>query len=219
MSFEVFSPDFHPNIFLHRNFLKRKDSPLIISDDLRRIIRETIKNEIPPSCHIFDELQKEVEFTIRTEVYPNFPTSMKYIDYIQRITNPPPQEKLSSSSSSNSSLPPLLTYAEQKTTTPIQFSGSACGSAYGPSTSASSSGSISATDTLPRSSTLPTLHEESELSLCNEVERALHFGGQSAAAGSSTSRPLKTAPEVPIRLTRDLLLATQNRRLDIRPPG
>lgn len=141
---------------------------------------------------------------------------MKYIDYIQRMTNAPPQEKLSSSSSSNSSLPPLLTHAEQKTTTPVQYAGSACGSVYGPSTSASSSGSISATDTLPRSSTLPTLHEESELSLCNEVERTTHFG---QSASSSTSRPLKTAPEVPQRLTRDLLLATQNRRLDIRPPG
>lgn len=134
------------------------------------------------------------------------------------MSNAPLQEKTSSSSSSNSSLPPLLTYPEQKTTTPIPYGGSACGSAYGPSTSASSSGSISATDTLPRSSTLPTLHEESELSLCNEVERPMHFLGQSASS-YSTSRQIKTAPEVPIRLTRDLLLATQNRRLDIRPPG
>ncbi|XP_068152113.1 axin isoform X1 [Drosophila tropicalis] len=84
---------------------------------------------------------------------------------------------------------------------------SASGSVYGPSTSASSSGSISATDTLPRSSTLPTLHEDSELSLCDDFEKVQVDGGNRA--------PI----DYPMRLTRDLLIATQKRRLEIRPPG
>lgn len=83
---------------------------------------------------------------------------------------------------------------------------SASGSVYGPSTSASSSGSVSATDTLPRSSTLPTLHEDSELSLCDDFEKLRVEGGRMSA-------------DMPMRLTRDLLLATQKRRLEIRPPG
>lgn len=83
---------------------------------------------------------------------------------------------------------------------------SASGSVYGPSTSASSSGSVSATDTLPRSSTLPTLHEDSELSLSDDFEKLRVEGGRGSA-------------DMPMRLTRDLLLATQKRRLEIRPPG
>ncbi|XP_017857907.1 PREDICTED: axin isoform X2 [Drosophila arizonae] len=85
---------------------------------------------------------------------------------------------------------------------------SASGSVYGPSTSASSSGSISATDTLPRSSTLPTLHEDSVLSLCDDFEK-VHVEGSGGRAHI----------DLPMRLTRDLLIATQKRRLEIRPPG
>lgn len=85
---------------------------------------------------------------------------------------------------------------------------SASGSVYGPSTSASSSGSISATDTLPRSSTLPTLHEDSVLSLCDDFEKVHVEGGGGRAH-----------IDLPMRLTRDLLIATQKRRLEIRPPG
>lgn len=87
---------------------------------------------------------------------------------------------------------------------------SASGSVYGPSTSASSSGSISATDTLPRSSTLPTLHEDSELSLCDDFEKVQVEG--SGGGG-------RVHNDFPMRLTRDLLIATQKRRLEIRPPG
>ncbi|KAH8383287.1 hypothetical protein KR009_007720 [Drosophila setifemur] len=93
---------------------------------------------------------------------------------------------------------------------------SASGSVYGPSTSASSSGSISATDTLPRSSTLPTLHEDSVLSLSDDFEKVqMQEGGgsRSGAAGGAL------APDYPIRLTRDLLIATQKRRLEVRPAG
>ncbi|KAH8306216.1 hypothetical protein KR018_004621 [Drosophila ironensis] len=89
---------------------------------------------------------------------------------------------------------------------------SASGSVYGPSTSASSSGSISATDTLPRSSTLPTLHEDSVLSLCDDFEKVQMQEGGGSGGGAR-------APDYPMRLTRDLLIATQKRRLEIRPPG
>ncbi|XP_055383005.1 axin isoform X2 [Condylostylus longicornis] len=115
------------------------------------------------------------------------------------------------------------------------------GGFYGPSTSASSSGSISATDTLPRSSTLPTLHEDTELSMsedfetiriCTEISsRSVGGGGgggsgitSGSVAGTSGTIPggsnnSSGAADMPLRLTRDLLLATQKRRLEIRPPG
>lgn len=86
----------------------------------------------------------------------------------------------------------------------------AVGGVNGYSTSASSSGSLSATDTLPRSSTLPTLHEDIELCLTNDTDRARQSCEGNRAAAIT---------DMPVRLTRDLLLATQNRRLEIRPPG
>lgn len=66
----------------------------------------------------------------------------------------------------------------------------------------SSSGSCSAPN-VQRSSTLPTLHEDTELSISDSM-------GQ--VAGSSGDKPHA-------RLTKNLLLATQERRLELRPPG
>lgn len=70
----------------------------------------------------------------------------------------------------------------------------------------SSSSTCSAQGNLPRSLTLPTLHEDTELSICEEAA-SMHVMGS------------HTPSDVPLRLTRNLLLATQNRRLEVRPPG
>lgn len=72
-----------------------------------------------------------------------------------------------------------------------------------PSASSSSGGS----EQLTRSFTLPTLHEDSELTL----------GEASCASGSQMGS--RTPADVPMRLTRDALLATEQRRLEIRPSG
>ncbi|XP_055695508.1 axin [Lutzomyia longipalpis] len=72
-----------------------------------------------------------------------------------------------------------------------------------PSASSSSGGS----EQLTRSFTLPTLHEDSELTL----------GEASCASGSQIGS--RTPADVPMRLTRDALLATEQRRLEIRPSG
>lgn len=82
------------------------------------------------------------------------------------------------------------------------------GSGIQPSTSSSSgSGSVSVPDNLlSRSSTLPTLHEDSELTIGTEIF--------DQAKGSRTP-----ATDGPPRLTLESLLATQNRRLKVTPPG
>uniref|UniRef100_A0A1B0GB47 Uncharacterized protein n=1 Tax=Glossina morsitans morsitans TaxID=37546 RepID=A0A1B0GB47_GLOMM len=227
-------------------FLKK--SQLSVSDDLRHTIKAGLKNEVSLSSNIFDSMQKEVEATIRNELYLSFLKSDMYISYIRQMSvvhercsssGGPGSCSAGSSSGSGTScgsnsggsgaagdagacaLP--LTISNKSTinvcvptmgpivnfpaNTNVNIgSCSASGSVYGPSTSASSSGSVSATDTLPRSSTLPTLHEDSELSLNDDFEKLRVEAGR----GST---------ELPIRLTRDLLLATQTRRLEIRPPG
>ncbi|XP_034113313.1 axin isoform X2 [Drosophila albomicans] len=223
-------------------FLRK--SQLSISDDLRTQIKAIKNNEIPLSPHIYDPMQQHVETTIRDNIYPSFLCSEMYIQYIQQMSAVQERFSTTASGSAGSSgsggscgsnngsvtgacaLPAatakqlLVTTAGSASMPPGVFinlpvsSGnvlpagtcSASGSVYGPSTSASSSGSISATDTLPRSSTLPTLHEDSELSLCDDFEKVQVEGGRAQI-------------DYPMRLTRDLLIATQKRRLEIRPPG
>ncbi|KAH8388623.1 hypothetical protein KR093_011494 [Drosophila rubida] len=226
-------------------FLRK--SQLSISDDLRTQIKAIKSNEIPLSPHIYDPMQQHVETTIRDNIYPSFLCSEMYIQYIQQMSAV--QERFSSSGatasgsagssgsggscgSNNGSVTgacalPAATAKQLLVATaggaaippgvfinlPVSSGNvlpagtcSASGSVYGPSTSASSSGSISATDTLPRSSTLPTLHEDSELSLCDDFEKVQVEG-------------VRAQTDFPMRLTRDLLIATQKRRLEIRPPG
>ncbi|XP_022211189.1 axin isoform X2 [Drosophila obscura] len=225
-------------------FLRK--SQLSISDDLRSQIKAIKSNpELPLSPHIFDPMQHHVETTIRDNIYPTFLCSEMYILYIQQMSAL--QERFSSSgatggsgsagssgsgscgSSSTGACAFPSAAAKQHVTAagaavspagafinlpvssvsgPPAGTCSASGSVYGPSTSASSSGSISATDTLPRSSTLPTLHEDSVLSLCDDFEKVQMQEGAS-----------RVPVDYPMRLTRDLLIATQKRRLEIRPPG
>ncbi|XP_059620676.1 axin isoform X3 [Phlebotomus argentipes] len=71
----------------------------------------------------------------------------------------------------------------------------------------SASSSSGESEQLTRSFTLPTLHEDSELTL----SEASVAGGSQMGGG--------TAADVPMRLTRDALLATEKRRLEIRPSG
>ncbi|XP_030370496.1 axin isoform X2 [Scaptodrosophila lebanonensis] len=221
-------------------FLRKSQLP--ISDDLRCQIKAIKSNEIPLSPHIYDPMQHHVEVIIRDNIYPSFLCSEMYILYIQQMAAA--HERFSSSGATASgssvssggscasnvgniagacatptssgkqpatgsmgsfiSLP--INSSISATTGPPAGTCSASGSVYGPSTSASSSGSISATDTLPRSSTLPTLHEDSELLLSDDFEKLQVEGGRAPV-------------DYPMRLTRDLLIATQKRRLEIRPPG
>jgi len=218
-------------------FLRK--SQLSISEELRHIIKCGLKNEVPLSPNIFDPMQQNVEAIIRDQIYPAFLCSEMYIHYIQQMTQSHDRCRNgvicsgSGSSSGASCGTNLGSYTIQSSTPstasklnttisnvaygnllsgfsvgPLIPTGtcSASGSLCGPSTSASSSGSASATDTLPRSSTLPTLHEDSELSLCDDF-------------GKLKSENTRCSMEMPVRLTHDLLLATQKRRLEIRPPG
>lgn len=223
-----------------KRFLRK--SQLSIPEDLRRIIKAGLKNEVPLNSNIYDSMQQYVEVTIRDNIYPSFLCSEMYILYIQQMSVSHERFGIGAAGSGSgsssgascgssgagiaaptggacalptsygkvtcSSVAPFINLPMNTSGGIISLGGacSASGSVYGPSTSASSSGSISATDTLPRSSTLPTLHEDSELSLCDDFEKLRVEGGRKSA-------------DMPIRLTHDLLLATQKRRLEIRPPG
>lgn len=69
----------------------------------------------------------------------------------------------------------------------------------------SSSGSCSVQEHMPRSLTLPTLHEDKELTISDDF-----------ASMKLDNNPI---PDIPMRLTREMLLATARNRSELRPQG
>lgn len=138
-----------------------------------------MKKEKYTSPTVYDQMQQDIERIINETTYPNFLRSDTYLQHVQNM-----QAGIGDSAA-------------------LDCSGYMLSSSNPLSTS-SSSGSTSATDLIKRSSTLPTLHEDSEL-VCESFSN-IHLGGS-------------RTPEMPVKLTRELLLATQERRLEVRPPG
>lgn len=171
-------------------FRMLRKSSISMSVELKTTIKNAKQNGITLSQNIYDPLQKSAEHTIREKIYPNFLRSDMYIQYIQQMSAL--HDRLEPCGSADSM---------QVGDVGQPYGTRSAGALYGPSVSASSSGSGSATDTLPKSSTLPTLHEDTELATCNVFDNLQLSGG------------------MPMRLTRDLLLRTQARRLDVRPAG
>lgn len=189
---------------------------MVIPDEIRRVVKSG-----PASPDIYDQMQNDVVLIIQETLYPNFLRSDIYIQHVQNMQcglgssnrstcsdrggnsgsggfndashNTATANQLQSSQYSGGSSSSLAGG-------PSQLSGASCGS--GTTSTSSSSGTCSAQEFLRRSETLPTLHEDSEL-ICDDSN-----------IGSRT--PIGAAP---LKLTRDLLLATQNRRLEVRPPG
>lgn len=175
---------------IHAIYRMLRKSSISMSVELKTTIKNAKQNGITLSQNIYDPLQKSAEHTIREKIYPNFLRSDMYIQYIQQMSAL--HDRLEPCGSADSM---------QVGDVGQPYGTRSAGALYGPSVSASSSGSGSATDTLPKSSTLPTLHEDTELATCNEFDNLQLSGG------------------MPMRLTRDLLLRTQARRLDVRPAG
>ncbi|KMZ06757.1 Axn [Drosophila simulans] len=222
-------------------FLRK--SQLSITDDLRAQIKAIKTNpEIPLSPHIFDPMQRHVEVTIRDNIYPTFLCSEMYILYIQQMSAQ--QERCTSSGATGSgsagssgsggsslagacALPPTTASGKQQLSVNKKLRSRIDYSRYGgqfiaPITHLSSEvlAVVSCPFSMLRSAyrDLLILHEDSVLSLCDDFEKVqMQEGGGSLGSGSVGAGA--RAPDYPIRLTRDLLIATQKRRLEIRPPG
>lgn len=111
-------------------------------------------------------------------------------------------------------LPPSLPPPQASSTTPTLVTSSAVAA------NSMVIGTALGADHLTRSLTLPTLHEDSELVCDNivSISATTQFGG-AAATGSVGGVRGKAPAEPPMRLTKDSLLATEARRLEVRPPG
>jgi axin 1 len=174
-------------------FLRK--SQLHVPEDIKKTVKAGLKDEIILTSDLFDQMQQDVEKIINETTYPNFLQSELYLHYIRetqdknRLVLESPQSSVDTSSAS----------AAQASTT-----------------AAAATSSESSSKFLSRSSTLPTLHEEAELSNAIETQ---DFG----SAHQSHCEPVRNVPittgKLPMSLTKDALRVTQQRRLEMRPQG
>lgn len=179
---------------IYRKYL-RKDIPL--KTELRNNIKRILKNELPPNANIYDDLRKEVQATINKTTYPNFLMSDFYRSYTEDVQK-------AGTKISTKYEPNLMTSVTGESVGNLVMNTiptpSGCTSAVGSLSPCDSLGA--SCSNLPDSimvNSLPTLHEDSEL-----------------AHGDLPAKPVTVSKP---KLTKDLLLATQSRRLEVRPPG
>jgi axin 1 len=167
-----------------------KKSQLHIPDDIRQTIKTGLKDKLfILTPDLFDQMQQDVEKIINDTTYPNFLQSEMYVNYVQNYQSAIDQR----------SLPPTT-----NTTTATSSSTSESNSKY-----------------LSRSSTLPTLHEEGGDggNLDGSESFGCAVGGYSDSSNRVPTLSASSSSKVPMSLTKDALMATQRRRLEMRPPG
>lgn len=178
-------------------FLRK--SQLQVPEDIKRTVKAGLKDELILAPDLYDQMQLDVEKLINETTYPNFLQSELYLQHVREM-----QEK---KSQQNTLLVPPLGAATTQTTT----------------ATSSSLTSENSSKYLSRSSTLPTLHEESELHNVDVTQTQDIVGAassSSAAPHSSSSEAARNVPnKPPMSLTKDALMVTQRRRLEMRPPG
>lgn len=171
-------------------FLKK--SELSIPEDIRQMIKNGLKDPnfiLTPD--IFDQMQQNVEKIINETTYPNFLQSEMYVNYVQNYQ-----------SAIERCHAPAGSIATTNTTTATSSSISEASSKF-----------------LSRSSTLPTLHEEGDGPTTDGSEIGAVGGYGEIGSRVPTIGGGSTSSKVPMSLTKDALMATQRRRLEMRPPG
>ncbi|XP_055608556.1 axin isoform X2 [Uranotaenia lowii] len=201
---------------IYRKFLKRapKDSRLYVDDQMRNMIKAGLKNEMILTPDIFDQMQADVATIISKTTYPNFLQSELYIQYVQNM-----QSNGSGSGSGGASCVSIPT---------IGAGPSSSGGAISSMTSSSSASELISHS----SSALPTLHEDSELAHADSIEQLYGATGPvvvgpgssisvtSGVSGSGSNSSINMpSNKTAMTLTKDALMATQKRRLEMRPPG
>lgn len=178
-------------------FLRK--SELQVPEDIKRAVKAGLKDEIILTPDLYDQMQQDIERIINDTTYPNFLQSEMYLQHVRDV-----QSALERNSQ--------LGFQFQQPHAIV-----AAAAAANSSTSSSASViSDNSTKYLSRSSTLPTLHEESELlNITGEQD-----GAASICESSISNRVPNSNSKLPMSLTKDALMATQRRRLEQpRPPG
>ena len=174
-------------------FLRK--SELQVPEDIKKAVKAGLKDEMILTPDLYDQMQQDVERIINDTTYPNFLQSEMYLQHVRDV-----QSALERNSQ--------LGFQFQQPHAVVAATASNLSSA--------SVISENSTKYLSRSSTLPTLHEESELlNITGEQD-----GAGSICESSISNRVPNSNSKLPMSLTKDALMATQRRRLEQpRPPG
>lgn len=224
-------------------FLKGTQIP--VSKEVRSEIKLLRNGQVEPRTDIFDKMYEEVRQTMGQTTFTSFLKSDIYLGHVQSMTSTnscmggpsrglscgPLASATSAAATSSSStvslagptavpttsagqmLPPALP-PPPVSTTPMLVTSSAVAA-----NSMVIGSELGAVD-LTRSLLLPTLHEDKELVCDNIVSISATTEFSGAAATGSVGGVRGNAPaDPPMRLTKDSLLATEARRLEVRPPG
>lgn len=187
-------------------FLKK--SELLVPEDIRRAVKAGLKDEIILTPDVYDQMQHDVERIINETTYPNFLQSEMYLQYVQNAQQ-----------SSGSGIIDRSGHFSQQQQTITS------------TTTAATSSTISESSSkfLSRSSTLPTLMEETgdgSIGDVAEASTAIQSGDlinrmpiNAATSNNNNISNINSNSKVPMSLTKDALMATQRRRLEIRSPG
>lgn len=149
--------------------------------------------------HIFDALEKKVERIIENEIYPTFLQSQIFIKFIQTKEDGAAAETVNETSAPSAQLYSGGSSGYIAKHLINRYDGLSCS---GTDAAPSNRTSVDLISPLLSAPNLQTLHEDSELKLNAE----------------SYSTKLRTDRNKTM-LTRENLLATQERRLGLRPPG
>ncbi|XP_053660845.1 axin [Anopheles marshallii] len=220
---------------IYRRFLKKAQpgSELYVNESLRNFIKAGLKNELELTPDIFDQMQADVANIIAETTYPHFLQSDLYLQYVQNMQSSSSSSSVIGSGSNCS----LATAAVPSTSggAGSSVAGTSHGGAGGSSSSAGAGASCSLTSSsstselfLHSSSALPTVHEDAELANADSIEQLygatgpgldshMALGAQPLVPPSATGST--STSKVPMTLTKDALMATQKRRLEMRPPG
>uniref|UniRef100_A0A182MAH8 Uncharacterized protein n=1 Tax=Anopheles culicifacies TaxID=139723 RepID=A0A182MAH8_9DIPT len=219
---------------IYRRFLKKAQpgSELYVNESLRNFIKAGLKNELELTPDIFDQMQADVANIIAETTYPHFLQSDLYLQYVQNM-----QSSSSSSSvigsGSNCSIAAAAAVPSTSGGAGSSVAGSSHGGIGGSSGSAGAGASCSLTSSsstselfLHSSSALPTVHEDAELANADSIEQLYGATGPGLDSHMALVAPPLVPPsttgstsKVPMTLTKDALMATQKRRLEMRPPG
>lgn len=174
---------------IYRRYLKKIG--LKVPDDIKQALKNGLKDDtFILTSDIYDQLQQDVERIIDATSYNQFLQSEMYIRTVERYRNAIERN-----------------HAGLNTTNTT--------------TATSSSISEASSQFISRSSTLPTLHEEGDGPNAEGSDGGA-VGGYSEASTCAMgvrSSSSSISSKLPISLTKDALMATQHRRLEMRAPG
>lgn len=179
---------------LLRKYLRNSCNDISVPTELRNTIRKIIKNEQEADANVYNEVQREVEAKITETTFPKFFQSKFFFEYSEQVQKPaaPLNNNYGGSGSGRSNSHYGSETASGWTTaidllSPCDSLGASCSNLQ---------------ESLTMNTVLPTLHEDTELTIHDDVS--------TKSLGGSSAQP---------KLTKDLLLATQTRRLEVRSHG